>query len=98
MAATRKFIVRERDIWSNKYVITESKTVPKLHSTLQRDPIANNHVILNQAMSTNIAVSANLRFFHDDDELPDSTTLTNRRRIHICKAVNENIIHESSKV
>ena len=80
----RKMFVGESHVRTNKNIIFDTGTVPYLDSRLYRYIITYNNVILNQHISANVAIAANLGIFKDDTKLPDIGILTNIPRPTVC--------------
>jgi hypothetical protein len=86
--AAGKFVVREGDIGADKNIVSDSKTIPKLNATLDRDPIADDHVVFNQNVRADIAGGADLCARKNDDILPDSRARSYIPRSNVCRWVN----------
>lgn len=74
MSTSRERIIRKCNVRTDKYVILEAYPVPYLYSTFDSHPIADNYVILNKTVRTNVALVADHCFTQNDTELPDPCT------------------------
>lgn len=54
----REEVIGECRVWTNKDIIRDTEAVPQLHTAFYRDAIANNHIIFDKNMVTDIAVGS----------------------------------------
>jgi hypothetical protein len=71
--AARKLVVGKRDVGANKHIITHTQTVAQLHAASDRNAVADDDVVLNQAVRAYVAVLANPGAGQDGDKLPDAS-------------------------
>src|SRR6266511_9874 len=81
MLAPGERVVRERGVRANEHIIFESKAVPDLYAALDRDPVADHDIILDENMIANVAVGANDSTRQDVNERPDPSAGTNATRL-----------------
>lgn len=73
--------------------IARTQTNPQWRATLARDAVTNNHIALDQAVRTDVAVRTNPCGEQHDDELPDGRGCTNGGGLHVCKGISEGLGH-----
>ena len=83
LLATREAIIGERGIWPNEYIVAHPQTIPQLHPTFHRDAVANDHVVLDQAVRADVAVATDPGARQDDDKLPDAGAGTDGLRLNV---------------
>jgi hypothetical protein len=64
-------VIGEGDIGADKDIVSESNTIPKLHSALDGHPVANDYIIFNKTMGADITISTNLSTFKYNTKLPN---------------------------
>jgi hypothetical protein len=70
--AARIPVVGKRHIRTHEHIILQPQPIPHLHARLNRHPVADDHVILDQDMRADVAVGADAGVGKDDDELPNA--------------------------
>lgn len=88
MSAAGKFIIAERYVWPDEYIVADAKSVPELDSALHGHTIANDDIVFDEAVRADIAVGSDFRAFQYDDVLPNARSFTDRRRLHFGKMMN----------
>ena len=83
IATFRMFVISKDDIGTNKHIVTHTHTIPQLHAALDGAAVANDDVILNQAMRADVAVSADLGTGQYNDRLRDARTCTDLAGLNV---------------
>jgi hypothetical protein len=70
LLTARVAVVGEGHVGADENVVLDTETIPELHAGFHRNAISNHHIILNEAMRTDIAAGTNLCTRKDDYVLP----------------------------
>ena len=73
--------------------IARTQTNPQWRATLARDAVTNNHIALDQAVRTDVAVRTNPCGEQHDDELPDARAGANGGGLDVCQGMDEGLGH-----
>jgi hypothetical protein len=87
--ALRKPIVSKRNARPDENVILDRDTVPHVHAVLDGDPVANGCARLNEAVRTDVAVTANGCAIGHNDKLPDTRTRANAGCSDVSRRVDD---------
>ena len=87
--APRILIVCKGGIGSDEYIISHAKTIPQLNAALDRNPISNYDIVLNENMRTDITVGSDSCPGKHDHKLPDPCAIANGIGSDIRKFVND---------
>jgi hypothetical protein len=77
MLGSRVLIVDKCGVWTDENVVLDLDAIPQIHTTLNRYPITEFHVVLDEAVSIDIAVTADFCSWQYDSILPDSGACPN---------------------
>jgi hypothetical protein len=58
MPASRKLVVGECRVWTDKDIVLESHAIPELNAGLHGDAVPDDHVVLDKDMVTDVAVGS----------------------------------------
>ena len=83
LTAAGKPIVGERGVGADKHIIAHTQTVPQLHTALDGNAVAQNDVVLNQAVRADVAVLPDLGAGQCDDKLPKARARTDGSGLNI---------------
>ena len=81
-------VVGKRDVGADKHIVTNAQAVPQLHAALDIDAVANNYVVLDQAMRADIAVFSDRGAGQNDDKLPDARGCADGGGLGVCQRMN----------
>jgi hypothetical protein len=89
-ANAREAVVSERGIRPDEHVIFDAQSIPQLDAALDRDPIADDDIILNEHAIADVAVSAYGRPREHVRECPDSGSGAYMSGLAQTRRMNEN--------
>lgn len=67
-------VVCKGAIGTNEDIVADTQSIPQLNATLDRYPVPDNDVALDQDMGADVALSADLSSRQNDNKLPDFGT------------------------
>ena len=71
--------------------VAKPNTIPEEHTTLERDPVTDNHIILDKRVGTDITIRANFRTGQHDGILPDPRAWSDLLRLHVRQGMDEGL-------
>ncbi|MOA20784.1 hypothetical protein D3C78_1412480 [compost metagenome] len=89
-------VVGECSIGADEDIVLDHKPLPEKHATFHSDVVADYNSSLDQGVSADVAIAANLRAFEDDRVLPDSGFFANGIGLHIGQRMNTRHLRSAS--
>lgn len=84
----REFVVGERDVRADEDIVLDAQAIPELHPALDRGAVADDHIVFDENLRADVAVTADPGPGQDDDELPEGAARADPGGVHIRSGVN----------